>query len=183
MNSIEKQVAENIKRLRKIRNYSLDQLSSMTGVSKGMLAQIEKGSSSPTITTLWKIANGLQVSFTSLAERPAGEPTVVRKHEKTPVMAGKEKYAAFPHFPFDQKKKFEIFYIELAPGCVHESEPHHGGIEEYVLVSRGAIAVTACDYTCSLNEGDAMHFTANTVHTYKNNTEQTASCYTLIYYP
>ncbi len=64
MNSIEKQVAENIKRLRKVRNYSLDQLSSMTGVSKGMLAQIEKGSSSPTITTLWKIANGLQVSFT-----------------------------------------------------------------------------------------------------------------------
>ncbi len=101
MNSIEKQVVENIKRLRKIRNYSFDQLSSMTGVSKGMLAQIEKGSSSPTITTLWKIANGLQVSFTSLAERPAGEPTVVRKHEKTPVMAGEEKYAAFPHFLFD----------------------------------------------------------------------------------
>lgn len=65
MNSIEQQVAENIKRLRKIRNYSLDQLSALTGVSKGMLAQIEKGSSSPTITTLWKIANGLQVSFTS----------------------------------------------------------------------------------------------------------------------
>ena len=64
-----------------------------------------------------------------------------------------------------------------------EKDPHHGGIEEYVLVSRGAIAVTACDYTCSLNEGDAMHFTANTVHTYENNTEQTASCYTLIYYP
>nr|MDH3162962.1 helix-turn-helix domain-containing protein [Bacillus licheniformis] len=131
----------------------------MTGVSKGMLAQIEKGSSSPTITTLWKIANGPQVSFTSLAEKPAGEPTVVRKHEKTPVMAGEEKYAAFPHFPFDQKKKFEIFYIELAPGCVHESEPHHGGIEEYVLVSRGAIAVTACDYTCGPERRrcDAFH--------------------------
>ncbi|XBO86912.1 cupin domain-containing protein [Bacillus licheniformis] len=66
---------------------------------------------------------------------------------------------------------------------MHESEPHHGGIEEYVLVSKGAIAVTAGDYTCDLNEGDAMHFTANTVHTYENNTEQTASCYTLIYYP
>ncbi|ATH94961.1 XRE family transcriptional regulator [Bacillus glycinifermentans] len=183
MKSIEQQVAENVKRLRKIRNYSLDQLSALTGVSKGMLAQIEKGASSPTITTLWKIANGLQVSFTSLAEKPAGEPAIVRKSERAPVTAGDDRYAAFPHFPFDQKKKFEIFYIELLPGCVHESEPHHGGIEEYVLVSKGTVAVSCGDYSCELREGDAMHFTANTVHKYENKTEQTATGYTLIYYP
>ncbi|MDI5788617.1 cupin domain-containing protein [Bacillus licheniformis] len=81
-------------------------------------------------------------------------------------MAGEENTRHF-RISVRPEKKFEIFYIELAPGCVHESEPHHGGIEEYVLVSKGALAVTAGDYTCDLNEGDAMHFTANTVHTYK----------------
>lgn len=113
MNSIEKQVAENIKRLRKVRNYSLDQLSSMTGVSKGMLAQIEKGSSSPTITTLWKIANGLQVSFTSLAEKPAGSRRSSESMRKRPFWPEKKNTRHFRIFPSTRKRSLKSFILNL----------------------------------------------------------------------
>ncbi len=63
MDAIQDIIAKNLVKLRKHRNLTLDQVSELTGVSKAMLAQIEKGKSSPTVTTLWKIANGLQVSF------------------------------------------------------------------------------------------------------------------------
>ncbi|MFQ9703991.1 MAG: helix-turn-helix domain-containing protein [Enterocloster clostridioformis] len=33
-----------------------------------MLSDIEKGNSNPTINTLWKIANGLNVPYTRLME-------------------------------------------------------------------------------------------------------------------
>lgn len=36
----------------------------LSGVSKAMIGQIERGESSPTLSTIWKIANGLKVSFT-----------------------------------------------------------------------------------------------------------------------
>ena len=63
-------VAENLKRLREERKLSLDAVAKCSGVSKSMLGQIERGVTNPTISTLWKIANGLKISFTSLMMRP-----------------------------------------------------------------------------------------------------------------
>jgi transcriptional regulator with XRE-family HTH domain len=42
----------------------------LTGVSKSMLGQIERSEVNPTISTMWKISNGLKASFTSLMSRP-----------------------------------------------------------------------------------------------------------------
>ena len=42
-----------------------------------MIGQIERGESSPTLTTIWKIANGLKVSFTSLINNPQPDTKVV----------------------------------------------------------------------------------------------------------
>ncbi|MEN6483123.1 MAG: helix-turn-helix transcriptional regulator, partial [Anaerolineaceae bacterium] len=59
-------IAKNLKRIREERKLSLDRLSDLTGVSKSMLGQIERGESSPTISMVWKITNGLKISFTTL---------------------------------------------------------------------------------------------------------------------
>ena len=59
MSQIDSSVSENLKLSRKAQNLSLDELSRRSGVSKSMLRQIEIGRSSPTISVLWKIANGL----------------------------------------------------------------------------------------------------------------------------
>ena len=40
----------------------------MTGVSKTMLSQIERSESMPTISTIWKISNGLKVKFDTLLD-------------------------------------------------------------------------------------------------------------------
>ena len=63
-------VAKNIKRLREERKLSMDELSKLSGVSKSMLAQIERGGGNPTISTLWKISNGMKVPFDALTVRP-----------------------------------------------------------------------------------------------------------------
>jgi transcriptional regulator with XRE-family HTH domain len=52
-------IAENLKRLRTTRHLSLGKLAELSGVSKVILSQIEKGDSNPTINTLWKIAGYL----------------------------------------------------------------------------------------------------------------------------
>ncbi|WP_155730229.1 helix-turn-helix domain-containing protein, partial [Staphylococcus cohnii] len=68
MREINDIIAENLKLYRKQNGYSLEQLSEATGVSKTMLGQIERKISIPSITTLWKIANGLKISFTELTQ-------------------------------------------------------------------------------------------------------------------
>ena len=63
-------VAKNIRRLREESKLSMDELSKLSGVSKSMLAQIERGEENPTISTLWKLSNGMKVPFDALTVRP-----------------------------------------------------------------------------------------------------------------
>lgn len=61
-------IGKHLKNIRQNRELSLDEAAEMTGVSKPMLGQIERGQSSPTITTLWKIATGLKVPLSSFLQ-------------------------------------------------------------------------------------------------------------------
>lgn len=68
---IQKNMGKNIKTIREQKKITLDSAAKLTGVSRSMLAQIEKGEVNPTISILWKIANGYKVSFTSLVKYDA----------------------------------------------------------------------------------------------------------------
>ena len=63
-------IGENLKNIRKSMGLSLDAVSSMTGVSKTMLSQIERSESVPTLATVSKIANGLKIRFDNLLTSP-----------------------------------------------------------------------------------------------------------------
>lgn len=56
-------IGQRLKAARQNRNMTLDGLAEITGVSKPMLGQIERGQSSPTVNTLWKIATGMKIPF------------------------------------------------------------------------------------------------------------------------
>ena len=75
-------IAVNLKKLRTERNLSLGALASISGISKTMLSDIEKGNSNPTINTVWKIANGLKVPYTKLIDGVDDETTIVQRKEK-----------------------------------------------------------------------------------------------------
>lgn len=63
-------LAFQLKKIRQQRHLSLDEVSKATGVSKAQLAQIEKGEANPTVSTIWKIAAGMRISFSSLLQPP-----------------------------------------------------------------------------------------------------------------
>lgn len=70
MDYLSNNVAVNLKRFRKYRSMTLDQMAEQTGVSKSMLAQIERGGANPSIGVLGKIAAGLQIEFEDLIQTP-----------------------------------------------------------------------------------------------------------------
>lgn len=71
-------VAGNARRFREQKKLTLEAAAAATGVSRSMLAQIERGEVNPTISVLWKIANGYKVSFTSLVENGSEPVSVIR---------------------------------------------------------------------------------------------------------
>ena len=96
MNSI---VAANIKRLREERKLSMEELAKFSGVSKSMIAQIERGEGNPTLSTLWKISNGLKVPFDSLTVRPKTQHEIVKISEIQPLFENEGKVRNYSLFP------------------------------------------------------------------------------------
>ncbi len=161
-------VSVNLKNLRDARGFSLDQLSKLTGVSKSMLRQIENGKSSPTISTIWKIANGLRVSFTALLKKPVVEARVKSFKEDPPLTAENGAYRLYPIIPFDPEQAIETYYVEIEPGTTFLGEPHEGNVYEYIFVKCGTLQVTVQGKRLVVNENEFLQFFANCPHEYTN---------------
>ena len=175
MNQSIEAIATNLRSIREKRNLSLDQLSDLTEVSKSMLRQIETGKSSPTIATIWKIANGLRISFTTLLRKPVVEAEVQAFKGQKPLTAQDGRYRLFPLIPFEPQQSFETYYVEIDPGTAFPGEPHRGNTYEYVFVIGGKIQITVGDKNFEINQGEFLQFHANYPHEYKCLGDKTAS--------
>ena len=134
-------VGQNLRRLRNSLGLSLDEASKLTGVSKAMLGQIERGESSPTISTLWKISSGLKVNFTSLLDDEQNELVLVKKDDIKAIKEEEGKMVLYPIFQFSSKSGVDVFLVELDPGCKHISATHKNVLEEMVLVIEGTLTL------------------------------------------
>ncbi len=185
MENIYTHIAATLKGLRKARGWSLDKTAQETGVSKAMLGQIEREESSPTIATLWKIANGFNTSFSSFISdvvSDTGEP-IQSVYGSQTLYPGDSKINVVPLFSFDDQLHCEIFVITLLPGCEHVSLPHKPGVVEHVIVVEGAIEVLVNDGWKLLHKNEGIRFNANQPHGYRNTTADVACFHDIIHYP
>lgn len=167
-------VARNLKKIRESRGLSFDQLSALTGVSKSMLRQIETGNSSPTISTIWKIANGVKVSFTTLLEQKT-DVSVKSFKGDAPLTGENEHYRLFPLVSFEPGRPIETYYVEIDPGTTFHGEPHEGNVEEYLFVLSGCLKVEIDGREFLAEAQQFIQFQADRPHRYSCTGSTTAS--------
>jgi XRE family transcriptional regulator, regulator of sulfur utilization len=183
MDVVTRQIAANLSALRRERAMSLDEAAGMTGVSKSMLRQIERGTSSPTITTLWKIANGLRVSFSSLVKESSAGVSVVDNRAGPPLLEKGSGYQLFPLFPFEAERSFEAYHVEIKSGARQDSGGHRGGVEEYLFVSSGVLHLVAQGKSWRVGKDNSIRFNASGPHSYQNTGAATVKMIMIICYP
>ncbi len=182
MKQTESNIAANLKEIREKRNLSLDQLADLTGVSKSMLRQIETGRSSPTIATIWKIANGLRLSFTTLLSKRRPDVAIMDFKASSPLTAESNRYRIYPLVPFDPEHGFEIYHVEIEPGTTYRGEPHVGNVEEFIFVSQGMLEITVEETTHRVKANQFIRFTANCPHQYHSAGEKAVRATMMICY-
>lgn len=176
-------IAQNLKKLREDRKLSLDNLSKLTGVSKSMLGQIERGEVNPTVSTVWKISNGLKISFTQLMSRPEAGIEVVEKAEIQPLLEDDGKFRNYPVFPYDSTRRFETYLLEIDAGGYLSAEAHPKGTEEFITVFSGEITISVNNENFIIVEGNSIRFKADNTHEYKNTGKALCTISMVIYYP
>lgn len=175
-------IGERLKNIRSSRNLSLDGTAKITGVSKPMLGQIERGQSTPTITTLWKIATGLKIPISSFLEEPQPEYTVVDLKHSDIISEDCGRMRAYSLFPYDPIRSVEIFRIDFDAGCRHKSDKHNEGVEEYILVQSGKLQLVLNGKEIIVGEKQAIRFRADIPHEYNNPFDEQCTIYNIIFY-
>lgn len=176
-------IGEKLKSIRSARTLSLDDAAALTGVSKPMLGQIERGQSIPTVTTLWKIATGLKTPLSFFLEETQTEYAVVSPDQSNVILGDGGKMRAYPLFTYDPVRSVETFYIKFAPGCHHSSDKHNDGVEEHIFVLRGMLRLVLGDKTIDVGERRAVRFRADMPHAYQNLSRSECAVYNTIFYP
>ena len=85
MDDLNYNVAVNLKRIRREKGMSLEGMAEQTGVSKSMLAQIEKGIANPSLGVIGKIIGGLHIEFQELIEDVSPGSRLVHIKEMEPT--------------------------------------------------------------------------------------------------
>lgn len=182
METINTWIARNLKRVRKEKGLTLDELAEISGVSKSMLSEIERGGTNPTILVLWKIAEGLKTPLTRLMTEDDLAFTLVRRSQQT-VIDKTDGYQIFSIFPYYEAHKTEILNLEIAPHARLSNSGHKNGLDEVVFVVRGEVRLTLGDETLRLEAGDTVRFKGELAHAFDNEREEAALLINVLYYP
>lgn len=166
-----------LKAVRARAGLSLSQAAELTGVSKAMLGQIERGESSPTIATLWKLAKGFHLPLSAFLQ---GETGTAAPSEPVRFPGS---IAMRTLFPFDPLLGSETFIVMLEPGQEHVSQGHDIGVVEDVVVTEGALEVLRGGDWVPLGVEEALRFAADAVHGYRNPTGGPARFLNVMHYP
>jgi transcriptional regulator with XRE-family HTH domain len=162
-------VGRNLRRLRTRQGHSLERLAKLSGVSRGMLGQIELGRSAPTIGLLWKIATALDVTFATLTASDVGGGTAVLRRDKAKVLASSNgRFTSRALFPFDGERRVEFYELRIAPGHEEVADAHAPGTIENLTLSAGRLELYDGEETHLLETGDAILFEAGRPHRYRN---------------
>lgn len=174
-------IGERLKNIRTERGLSLNDVSIRTGVSKTMISQIERAESIPTLTTIWKIANGLKLSFASLLDKPNDNYDVRKLEDIVPLKDDDGRICIYTVFPFTPLTGFEVFYGMFKPECNYESN-HENSKTEYLIVSQGEIELIIGDRTYIMGSGSSISFDSNKNHIYKNKGDNDAIVFMVVFY-
>lgn len=162
-------IANNVRAQRAHRGMTLDELALRSGVSRGMLIQIEQGRTNPSINTLNRIADALGVSVGRLVE--VSDTPVVRVVHASDVVTmwrGERGGSARLLVGSDLPAILELWDWRLGPGEHHDSDGHAAGTRELLTVLTGELTLSVYGKSHVIRKDEAVLFTADRPHRYAN---------------
>ena len=162
-------VARNVRALRTEQAWTLDELAGRSGVSKGMLVQIEQNRTNPSIGTLCRIAEAFGVSLASLVE--LGQSPAVRlvgPDDAAELWHGKPGSVGKLLLGSDRREHLELWDWRMTPGDAYPSQDHLPGTREMLHVQEGTLTLSVDGVDHIVPAGSSVLFEADRPHGYAN---------------
>lgn len=182
-------IGREVRSLRLRQSITVAELASKTGLSSGMLSKIENGNTSPSLTTLQTLAEGLSVPITAFfrgfeerrdaVHTKAGEGV---EAEREGTRAGHQ-YRLLGHIGANSSGVIvEPYLIELTDASDIFPTFQHSGIETIYMLE-GEIEYRHGEQTYLLQPGDTLFFDADAPHGPEGLRQLPARYLSIISYP
>ena len=161
-----------IRQRRRIKNFTLTELSDKSGLSVGLLSQIERGISSPSLKSMTQICSALGIPVSWLfdsgsTDNPVEKGLVVRRSSRKRLDLGTFGVTKELLSP-DLGGEMQIYLVTIRPGGQSGPETYTHRGEEEGLVLAGALELTVDDRIVVLYEGDSFRFCSSLPHRFAN---------------
>ncbi|HVF63108.1 MAG TPA: XRE family transcriptional regulator [Casimicrobiaceae bacterium] len=166
-----------IRRARRERHQTLDDIAKLSDLSVSYLSQIERGLLQPSVATLKRIADALHIPAGKLmftAEPRGARPTVAV------MRAGQRKRVSFPESSIsyelltpDLRRRASLLWLVAQPGAQSGAALTHEG-EDVVVVLKGRLSVEVGGAWHELAAGDSIYFNSELPHRWCNRTKARA---------
>jgi transcriptional regulator with XRE-family HTH domain len=163
-------IARRIAALRKDKGLSFDDLAARSGVSKGMLVQLEQGRANPSIATLCKLAESLRVSVADLvaaADETRSLVHIVAADSMPLLWQGSKGGQARLLVGSGGPDMLELWEWVLLPGERYESRPHPRGTQELIHVREGTLILEVAGVAHTLGKGASAYARTDHTHAYQ----------------
>ena len=162
-------VARAVRNLRQSRGWSLDELAGRSGVSKGMVVQIEGARTNPSIGTLCRLADAFGVTVARLVEPAPPRRVRVGAASDAPLL-WQGRYGGFARLLAGRGEPdyVELWEWRLQPSDRHDSSDHAPGTREVLHVLGGTLTVTVDGTDHVVRAGETIDFPADEAHGYRN---------------
>lgn len=155
-----------LKDARKAQGLSLDAVANLSGVSRSMVSQIERGESSPTIATLWNLTRALNVDFAGLLEQKEQSDKIeVLSAAATPRIEKRGTGCRIAILsPPEDAGGHEVYDISFESGGCLSSQPHTRGSVEQLTVLSGRVRVSSGSAVAEVEVGDTARYAVDVSH-------------------
>jgi transcriptional regulator with XRE-family HTH domain len=172
-------VGEKIKKARRKKKASLDQVANDTGCSIDYLEKIESGKVIPPVGTLLQISRALDIDSGILLKEQ--EDTTKRRVKAYAKRT--EDYAYTTLTPGAEKKHLKAFRVAIDAMKDHKGVGYQHEGEEFVYILKGHIQVTVGEHINDLKEGDSLHFNSGIRHKIRNIGKKKAEMLVVVFVP
>src|ERR1700734_129377 len=130
--SLSNQLGQAVLKLRKGYGLSLADLSQHSGVAKSIISQIERNETNPTLSTIWRLSQALDVSIERVLQVSEDEPFLEKSSKgDTPILVSDDGKCRLSIIGWIKTVEWLQWYgFSAEPGGVLESDPHQRGSVE-----------------------------------------------------
>ena len=162
-------VGHRLKELREERGISMRSLARASALSANALSMIERGLTSPSVSTLTKIAGALEVPVTAFfRKQPERKPVVFKKASERAEYTYQG--GSFDDLGGDEfSGRMEAFLVTLAPGETSGAKGMMHTGSEFVQCTGGTVEYVVDGQAYELHPGDNLFLSGKLHHLWANN--------------